>query len=546
MIDGTERRRRAGDPRTGRTLGVLGRWWAAAAVLLAPSLSACGDEPAEPLQEAPRWIEVMPDSVRLTYIGERVDFQVRLHRDSRLYGGTDVKWSSTDTTVLTVGVNGEVTARDNGEARLAAEFRGFHDTAYVRVRQEAAELEILGGDNQRGAPGHPLADSVGVRLIDAGGTVLSISTHVHFDASGHGGRTRHLAGPRGEEWVVWTLGPVPGPQTLAVWAHVGPGRTEFGAVALDPDSLVAVLAVLSGANQGALPGEVLADPVVVAVLDSLGRRIPGAAVRFEAARGHGTVEPADVRSDTLGLAATTWTLGEEPGTQSLVASALAGGSVEITARTLSDEGVCARTPVVADEIVSVVGAAGCAEVTEAQLAGIESLYFYDNTIRRLKGGDFAGLVNLKDLHLALRSLTALPPDIFTGLGSLKGLWIRGTQLTELPPAVFAGLSELTAVLVVFNYGVTELPPDVFSGLSSLQSIALYENRLEALRPDVFAGLGRLGSIRLHRNRLSELPAGVFTGLDSLNLITLHGNRLRTLRADPFAGLSRLTSVPSQR
>ena len=150
MVHGTERRRRARGPRYGRTYGVPGWWWAAAAVLLAPSLSGCGDAPAGPLQEEPRWVTLVPDSVRLAHIGERARFQVRVGRDPELRSGGVVKWISTDTAVFTVDADGEVTARGNGLAELVAELQPHVlDRAPVRVEQRAAVLEVVGGGRAR-------------------------------------------------------------------------------------------------------------------------------------------------------------------------------------------------------------------------------------------------------------------------------------------------------------------------------------------------------------------------------------------------------------
>lgn len=344
--------REAAEARARSPLRVLAGCVTAAVLLLA----GCGDgAPVDPPPAAPTWILLVPDSLRFTYLGERVRAQVRVQRAPALLGGREVMWSSTDTAVFTVDAEGEVTARANGEAALVAGLMGLRDTARVRVRQEAARIEVLAG-GQRGPPGLELLDPVHVRVTDAGGTLLAVHSFLDFDASAHGGRARTVGNSTpGEQWALWTLGPAPGPQTLVMTVLHGAASAEIGAVALDPDSLVAVAVVHSGDGQGALPGEALADPVVVAVADRLGRRLPGASVRFEPVAGHGTAAPAEVVSDSLGLAATVWTLGEAPGRQMLIASAGAGASVEAVAVAQSDEGVCARTPVVALEIARLAG-----------------------------------------------------------------------------------------------------------------------------------------------------------------------------------------------
>lgn len=538
------------------------------AVALPLLLAACGDgTPAELPPPAPRWIAVVPDSLHLTYLGERVRVQARIQRDPKLYGGREVKWSSTDTSVITVNEEGEVTALTNGEAGLAAELIGMHDTAYVEVRQLGARMEVLGGGQQGGA-GLPLIERVGVRVTDAGGTLVRWYLPVDFDASVDGGRVSRRRGSvfrDGEAWTEWTLGPGAGPQTLLATAWRGTTSAEIHAVAVEADSVVAELSVHAGDGQGAPPGTALEEPVSVAAVDTLGRRVPNAAVRFEPAAGHGSVEPAETVTDSAGLASTIWTMGEAPGRQTMVVSAARGARVEVTAMSQSDEGVCPRTPAVAEAIVSRTDAATCAEVTDAHLAGIGFLNIHTRGIRKLRSGDFAGLSALRRLYLpgneleelsaatfeglsrlryldlANNRLTALPPEVFAGLPELEDLGLESNRLSRLPPATFAGNRKLGSLRLNDNE-LTELPPGIFQGLADLRELRLEENRLAKLRPAVFADLTNLESLNLHRNGLTQLPAGVFDGLAKLTTLDMSVNGLTELPAGAFAGAPNLESL----
>ena len=547
----------------------------AVSALLLPA--ACGDgATVEPPPSAPTWILLVPDSLRFTYLGERVRAQVRVQRVPELVGGREVRWSSTDTAVFTVDVEGEVTARANGEAALVAEVMGLRDTARVRVRQEAARIEVLAGEGQRGPAGLELLDPVHVRMTDAGGTLLAVEAFVDYDASAHGGRvSRKVGNPTTyEKWARWTLGPAPGPQSLAVTVLHGPATAEIGAVALHPDSVAAVAFVHSGEGQGALPGEALAEPVVVAVVDTLGRRLPGATVRFEPAAGHGSADPAEAATDTLGLAATVWTLGEATGRQTLIASAGAGASVEVGAVALSDEGVCARTPEVAEEIARLAGVAGCAEVTGAHLEEFRTrpskpiMRLERRGIRRLRSGDFAGL-SLGLLDLSHNELTELPPGLFDGLAvsvlglefnrldgvaprNLRGpgqlansriwtttIWPRcrrgsltarrasETLLPSQQPAGgtaggrIRGLDRHQGTLAAPTTAWQELPEGRIRWTCRAgRHLRLNGNRLARLAPDVFAGLTRLHWLDLNDNNLRALPPGVFDGLTGLGRLNL--------------------------
>ncbi len=511
----------------------------AAAALLALVLAACGDGAPTVGPSGPSWVLVTPDTVRMTYFGERARVHASVGPEQP--AGTKVKWTSTDRSVFTVDADGEVTAVANGFAVVVAELGGVRDSAVVWMRQVANRLKVLNG-GQRGGAGLPLRERVGVRVLDAGGSrVVSYQPRVRFDASADGGRANPAevwvwAGRDGVGWTTWTLGPAPGPQALAVTVSGVSG--EIGAVGIEPDSVVVAVAAHSGEGQGAPAGEPLSEPVVVAVLDELGRRVPGATVRFEPAAGNGRADPAETASDSAGLARTVWTLGEAPGPQTLVASPAKGASVEIGATAQSDEGVCARTPAVADEIVRQAGAANCAEVTEVQLAAIRQLYLGGRGIRRLGSGDFAGLAKLRALLLDENELEELPPDLLAGLQAVSHVWLQGNRLESLPPDLFTGLAKLR-VLWLDRNRLEELPPGVFADLSSLRKLRLSDNRLAALRPDVFAEIPELTDLGLAFNELEALPPGIFDGLSRLGYLYLNDNRLAELPPDVFGGLSNL-------
>ena len=92
-----------------------------------------------------------------------------------------------------------------------------------------------------------------------------------------------------------------------------------------------MVSVASGGGQEGLPGQVLADPVVVRVDDAGGSPVEGVAVAFAAAEGHGSADPSMATTDSEGLAGTAWTLGPASGVQSLTATAADGVAAEINA-----------------------------------------------------------------------------------------------------------------------------------------------------------------------------------------------------------------------
>ncbi len=88
-----------------------------------------------------------------------------------------------------------------------------------------------------------------------------------------------------------------------------------------PDPVPATIAVLSGANQRALPERTLHRPIAVRVLDARGQPLSGQAIAFAPGAGHGAADPATGTTDDAGEASTIWTLGADPGTHTLAVTA---------------------------------------------------------------------------------------------------------------------------------------------------------------------------------------------------------------------------------
>jgi hypothetical protein len=100
-----------------------------------------------------------------------------------------------------------------------------------------------------------------------------------------------------------------GPSRLAS----GPERAADGgapAAAVDPATGLR-LVVWSGNGQEGVPGRPLRRALAVVVRDSADRPVQGADVVFRVAGGGGRVEPQRVATSDLGLAATTWWLGQQ-------------------------------------------------------------------------------------------------------------------------------------------------------------------------------------------------------------------------------------------
>lgn len=82
------------------------------------------------------------------------------------------------------------------------------------------------------------------------------------------------------------------------------------------------LSVVSGDGQVAAPGAELPDPVVAVVLDARGKPVQDQLVNFRVTAGGGSAFAGSALSDKDGMVREWWTLGPEPGENTLEARAV--------------------------------------------------------------------------------------------------------------------------------------------------------------------------------------------------------------------------------
>jgi hypothetical protein len=88
--------------------------------------------------------------------------------------------------------------------------------------------------------------------------------------------------------------------------------------------------LVSGDDQSAQPGDDLAEPLVVKVVDAEGNPVSNAAVSWEVAGG-GSVSPENAQTDTAGLASAEVTLGPDEGLYTVSAAVTGLEAVTFTA-----------------------------------------------------------------------------------------------------------------------------------------------------------------------------------------------------------------------
>ena len=76
-------------------------------------------------------------------------------------------------------------------------------------------------------------------------------------------------------------------------------------------------------------------------------------------------------------------------------------------------GICSRTREIQNAIITLLGNASCATVTDTQLAGItKPLAVAGTSMSTLREGDLDGLTGVRDLYLYGNEITELPDNFF--------------------------------------------------------------------------------------------------------------------------------------
>ena len=202
-------------------------------------------------------------------------------------------------------------------------------------------------------------------------------------------------------------------------------------------------------------------------------------------------------------------------------------------------------------IVAALGKAAGEAVSEADLAGMETLSVRGGEVEDLTGLEGAG--GLVELDLGFNPLADLRPLAL--LSALESLNLDGTSVDLRAVASLTGLKRLS----LRRNGLDDLGPLV--GLASLTELDVGDNRIEDLRPVAFlpaleslnldgtsvdlravASLTGLKRLSLRRNGLDDL--GPLVGLASLTELDVGDNRIEDLH--PLAGLTRLVALQADR
>jgi hypothetical protein len=251
--------------------------------------------------------------------------------------GVAATWHIDDNSVASLDSSGVITGKSAGRTMVAAKIDGVSDRTGVSVVTPASAIALVAGSRQRALAGKPLTQAVVVRATNRKGGPAS-GKRVSFRL-GEGGSVEPVIAVTdadGRARANWTLGAYPGRQTLFASVENVDSALAIQAEADPVAANTRVLALVDKLSGHA--GDALADSAAIRVTDSAGRVLPDVPVRWTVLDG-GSVQAADPRTDSLGVAKARWTLARKTGLQRLraqvgVASGLGIPPVTINASAL--------------------------------------------------------------------------------------------------------------------------------------------------------------------------------------------------------------------
>jgi Big-like domain-containing protein len=254
------------------------------------------------------WVGLRPQVDTAYAVGDTIHLAATItDKNGAILVGAKPSWVSENPKVATVLNDGSVIAQGPGTTTISVAVADLIARSRILVRQTVTSVDVVGVANDttpvvaegerkplraipRDARGHPV---IGVtaqwRLDDT--TVASVDSL--------GAVTGKIAG-----------------RTFATATVDGvSGKTPILVVAT-----AAEIATVAGGAQRAIAGNLLPQAVVMRVTSRRARPVEGVLVKFRVADGQGSLEPASAVTDADGRVRTVWTLGDQPGRQTLYAT----------------------------------------------------------------------------------------------------------------------------------------------------------------------------------------------------------------------------------
>jgi adhesin/invasin len=184
---------------------------------------------------------------------------------------------------------------------------------------DADSLIVVQGNRQVAAAGTLLATPVVVRVRAADGSPVA-GVPVGFAVQLGNGTVAPatvLSDANGEATTRWTLGALQDAHELLA-SVPGVDPVTITATGIVPSELL----IAQGNHQVARSGTALPVQLVLRVVGANNTPIPGVGITLQVTGGGGSLNPASATTNALGEVTVRWTLGNQPGAQTVQASAL--------------------------------------------------------------------------------------------------------------------------------------------------------------------------------------------------------------------------------
>src|SRR4051812_63013 len=254
------------------------------------------------------WVGLRPAIDTATAIGDTVHYAATVtDKSGSILVGARPVWTTGDSSIAVVLQDGSVVARGPGRTMVTIVVGKLVTHSTIVVRQRVARVEVgrASGDSLLVIPEGTQAQLVARPLDSRGYAIDGLETTWHIDDNS-----------------------VASLDSAGLLTGKSAGRTSVGAriegiagkAGISIVTPASAIALVAGTNQRALAGKTLPQAVVVHATNKRGTAASGKRVTFRVSDGQGSVEPATATTDADGRARTNWTLGADPGRQTLFAS----------------------------------------------------------------------------------------------------------------------------------------------------------------------------------------------------------------------------------
>src|SRR5690242_20284021 len=254
------------------------------------------------------WVGLRPAIDTATALGDTIHYAATVtDKSGSILVGAHPTWTTGDSSIATVLQDGSVIAKGPGRTMVSVVVGKLVTHSTVVVRQRVATVDV----------GRASSDSM---------IVLPEGTDMQLRAQPRDSRDHPIKGLE----TTWHIddSSVASLDSSGLLTGKSAGRSTIvakvegvvGKAAVSVVTPASAIALVAGTNQRTLAGRQLPQAIVVRATNRRGGPASGKRVTFKVGEGEGSVDPAIAITDADGRARAAWTLGNDPGRQTLFAS----------------------------------------------------------------------------------------------------------------------------------------------------------------------------------------------------------------------------------